>query len=120
MRHEAAVTSLREPVEAKVPLVTTSLVVAEAHGLVVRRMGRYHALRLLDRVHAGRRLLVVYTNKNPETQAEAILRRYDDQDFSLTDAVSLALMRERGISEAFAFDRHFTTAGFSLVPSLPS
>jgi len=29
--------------------------------------------------------------------------------------VSFALMKERGIEEAFAFDHHFTTAGFRLL-----
>jgi predicted nucleic acid-binding protein len=51
-------------------------------------------------------------------QAEEILRRYAEQDFSLVDAVSFAVMRERGIAEAFAFDRHFLIAGFTLVPEL--
>ena len=49
---------------------------------------------------------------------EEVLRRYDDQDFSLIDAVSFAVMQERNITEAFAFDHHFLTAGFALTPSL--
>jgi predicted nucleic acid-binding protein len=50
-------------------------------------------------------------------QAEKILRRYADQEFSLTDAASFALMQEQGIKKAFAFDRHFTIAGFEQLPS---
>ena len=49
-------------------------------------------------------------------QAKEILRLYADQDFSLADAVSFALMQQRNITEAFAFDRHFLTAGFMLQP----
>ena len=45
------------------------------------------------------------------------MRRCDDQDFSLADAVSFALMRRRGIEKAFTFDRHFTVAEFTCVPS---
>jgi predicted nucleic acid-binding protein len=33
---------------------------------------------------------------------------------SLVDAVSFAVMRERGIREAFAFDEDFQRAGFRL------
>lgn len=33
-------------------------------------------------------------------------------------AVSFAVMRQRGIGAAFAFDRHFRTAGFDLVPDV--
>ena len=43
------------------------------------------------------------------------IERFHDQDFSLTDAVSFELMVREGLSEAFAFDRHFTVAGFQLV-----
>jgi predicted nucleic acid-binding protein len=47
---------------------------------------------------------------------ESILARYSDQDFSLTDAVSFAVMRQRRIEEAFTFDNHFSTAGFVVLP----
>jgi len=45
------------------------------------------------------------------------LERFDDQDFSLTDAVSFAVMTKRGIREALALDRHFCVAGFSVLPT---
>ena len=44
------------------------------------------------------------------------LRPFDDQMFSLTDAVSFEVMRVRRIAEAFTFDRHFATAGYRMVP----
>jgi predicted nucleic acid-binding protein len=45
------------------------------------------------------------------------LERFDDQDFSLTDAVSFAVMSSRGIAEAITLDRHFVVAGFRVVPA---
>jgi predicted nucleic acid-binding protein len=47
-------------------------------------------------------------------QAGSILRQ--DQDFSYTDAVSFVVMKQYGITEAFSFDKHFVTAGFTLIP----
>lgn len=44
------------------------------------------------------------------------LDRFHDQPFSLTDAVSFELMRRERVTHAFAFDPHFVTAGFELVP----
>ena len=43
------------------------------------------------------------------------LLRFDDQSFSLVDAVSFEVMRQVRISEAFAFDHHFEAAGFGLL-----
>ena len=36
----------------------------------------------------------------------------DDKQWSLTDCISFALMEQRGINRALAFDRHFEQAGF--------
>ena len=74
-------------------------------------------MRFLRSLRGGLRLRKVYSDERLELEAEAILDRFSDQDFSLTDAVSFALMRQRDINEAFAFDQHFAIAGFRLVPS---
>ncbi len=42
---------------------------------------------------------------------------YEDQSFSLVDAVSFEVMRQGRITEAFAFDHHFEVAGFGLLSS---
>ncbi len=42
------------------------------------------------------------------------LARFNDQSFSLVDAVSFELMRRERVSRAFAFDKHFEVAGFEL------
>ena len=62
-------------------------------------------------------MLKVFSDHTLEEEAERILTRFFDQDFSFADAVSFAVMRQRNISAAFAFDRHFLTAGFELLPT---
>ncbi|HEY7064201.1 MAG TPA: PIN domain-containing protein [Chloroflexota bacterium] len=97
-------------------LVTTNLVIAEAYVIIRKRAGHTTAMRFLQSLRQTGRLLRVYADAALEEAAERILTRYADQDFSLADAVSFALMRQRGIVEAFAFDHHFLVAGFVLVP----
>jgi predicted nucleic acid-binding protein len=99
-------------------LVTTNLVLAEAHALILHKIHQVAALQFLRSIHSHTQLDVVYAPASLHMAAEAILQRYHDQTFSLADAVSFAVMRERHITEAFIFDHHFQVAGFILA-SLP-
>ena len=96
-------------------MVTTNLVIAEAYILMRRMLGHGAALIFLEKIATSPKLSKVYSDRMLEEAAENILREYTDQDFSYTDAVSFAVMREHRMSKAFAFDRHFVTAGFTLV-----
>ncbi len=96
--------------------VTTELVIAEAYTMIRRRLGHAAGIRFLESLRKSPRLIKIYCDAALDARAEAILRRYADQDFSFADAVSFAVMQERGIAEAFAFDQHFRTAGFALLP----
>lgn len=41
--------------------------------------------------------------------------KYSDYPFSVVDGVSFAIMREKKIEDAYAFDIHFRIAGFNRV-----
>ncbi len=47
-----------------------------------------------------------------EQQALSWLRQRDDRGFSFVDATSFAVIRRRGVHQAFAFDDYFAAAGF--------
>ena len=114
--HSAAVSYHQRMLRDHRPLVTTNLVIAEAY-INIRRAGGYQpAIRFLDSVRQSSRLTKVYSDAALEGEAEKLLRRFADQDFSLADAVSFAVMQARGITEAFAFDGHFVRAGFVVAP----
>jgi predicted nucleic acid-binding protein len=95
--------------------VTTNLVITEAHIAIRRAGGHATAVAFLRSLRQSSRLVRIHSDPEIEEAAEAILGQYVDQDFSLVDAVSFAVMRQRSITEAFAFDHHFLTAGFVLV-----
>jgi predicted nucleic acid-binding protein len=110
--HERLARILRERVAAGARIVTTNLVVAETQILLRRRAGRAAALRFVRQVGAPP-TAVVHSTADLEAAALRDWLPFEDQEFSLADAVSFAVMRERGIREVLALDRHFAAAGFT-------
>ena len=116
-RHRVAlIESLSARLRAGARVVTTNLVLAETHALLLRRAGPRAALGFLREVTRGPNLVIDSTH-DLELAARQWLERYHDQDFSLTDAVSFAVMAERGIREALTLDHHFAVAGFVTLPA---
>jgi predicted nucleic acid-binding protein len=112
--HEAFASQLRERIGAGARPVTTNLVIAETHALFLARAHRGAGLAFLRGVRRPP-TVVVTSDEDLESRAQTDwLERFDDQDFSFTDAVSFAVMTQRGIHEALAKDRHFRTAGFTI------
>lgn len=97
-------------------LLTTNLVIAETYFLIRRAIGHQAAITFLENIAASPRVIKTYSDSVLEETAEGILRKYQDQDFSYTDAVSFAAMKQYEIIRAFSFDQHFVTAGFTLIP----
>jgi hypothetical protein len=114
--HAAVTDTLAQRIRDGARVVTTNLVVAETHALLLRRGGREPALRFLREVRSDP---ILVETSSPDLEGRAIadwLDRYEDQSFTLTDAVSFVVMADRGIHEALALDRHFSTAGFVRLP----
>jgi predicted nucleic acid-binding protein len=97
-------------------LLTTTLVVAETYVALRLGLGHAAAVRFLDLLDASPRILRVPLDARLEEDAAQVLRRFHDQRFSYTDAASFAVMRSLELTEAFAFDQHFSTAGFVRIP----
>jgi len=114
--HRRLADALRQRVAEGARVVTTNLVVAETHALLLRRAGPAPALRFVREVRREPLLVETSTPELEVRAAEEWLDRYADQDFSLTDAVSFAVMAARGIAEVLTLDRHFAAAGFTMVP----
>ena len=114
--HDQAVPVYQKLLQDGMMLETSNLVIAESYILIRRHGGFRPAIRFLGALRQSQRLRRWYSDERIETHAERILQKYGDHVFSLTDAVSFVLMREHGIENAFAFDRHFLVAGFTLLP----
>lgn len=110
--HASATALLRSIRRDDRDLVTSNLVVAETHALVLRRHGRHVALQYLRGVQAGLAETVRGT-EDDEVQAVAIIEQYTDKAFSYTDATSFAVMDRLGITTAFSFDRRVRQYGMT-------
>jgi predicted nucleic acid-binding protein len=92
---------------------TTNFVIAEAHALFLVRLGRPHATAFL-RQFANTSTTIIRVRAADEERARATIFRYEDKDFSVTDATSFSVMERLGIQHALSFDRHFGQYGFAL------
>jgi predicted nucleic acid-binding protein len=97
------------------PLVTTTLVVAEGHAWFLRRYDRTRALQFLAMIEAMTPLTVASVGPAEQTGAGVLLRRYSDQNLTMTDAVGLHLMQERGVASCWSTDFHLALGGVQLV-----
>ena len=112
--HAAVAATMHRLVDDRRRLVTTNAILFELHSLLLNRLGRHVAFATLTELQASQ--TVVRVQPRDEARAEAILAQYDDKEFSLTDALSFAVMQRLGIGTAFALDRHFAQFGWVVVP----
>lgn len=102
------------------PLITTNLVIAEAYPLIRRFSCHKNAMRFLEIIAEGSRnnyLEVSYTTAYHYQKAEDLLKKYQEHDLSLVDAVNMMIMKENGLSRVFGFDSHFRLEGYLLIPA---
>lgn len=96
-------------------LVTTALVVAEGHAWFLRRYDRTRALQFLGFIEDLRPLQVAAIGLAEQTGAVKILRKFSDQDLTLTDAAGLHLMKEYEVTSCWSTDFHLGLTGVPLV-----
>lgn len=96
--------------------VGSTLVLGELHGHLLRRIEPNTARRTISALLTDP--VFEWHDASAELLQGAIdrwLTRFADQPFSLTDAVTFELMRRERITTAFAYDKHFVTAGYHLL-----
>jgi predicted nucleic acid-binding protein len=96
-------------------IFTTTLVVAEGHAWFLRRYDRFRALQFLALIEDLKPLKVAQVGQAEQTGATQLLRRFSDQDLTLTDAVGLHVMHERRVVTCWSTDFHLGLTGVKLV-----
>jgi predicted nucleic acid-binding protein len=95
-------------------LLTSSLVVAEVHRLILYRADIRTARAVLGRMTSSRDVKIEDPAPALHASALAFLDRLADQPITYADAMSFAIMKAARCTIALTFDRHFTMAGFTM------
>lgn len=93
------------------PVVTTTLVIAEGHAWFLRRYDRTRALQFLSMIEDMEPLEVAPVGLAEQVGAVRLLRRFSDQNLTLTDAVGLHLLQARKIATCWSTDFHLGLTG---------
>ena len=108
-QHEKAV----QLVDGADSILTHGHVLAELIALaVVRRLPRTKVLEFMVDLVDNPDIETVWVDDPLHREAMQLLANRQDKTYSLCDAVSFVLIRQRGISDALTTDRHFEQEGF--------
>jgi predicted nucleic acid-binding protein len=109
--HAQAVVLWTEQVTNDARLITTNYIMLELISLVQRRLGRNAVRDILENLMPS--LTVEWIDEQTHNLALRTVLAAGQRGISLVDAVSFEVMRNRGISSVFTFDRHFDDEGFT-------
>lgn len=99
---------------ASCQIVTTEMVFTEVLNHFAKR-GRFlraATVALVQRAGENPAIAVLELKADHFRQGLSLYQQRLDQAWSLTDCVSFCIMKQRGILESLAYDKHFEQAGF--------
>ena len=99
-------------------LATTDYLVDETVTRLRYDLSHSAAVRFLDFIERAEETGVLTVIRIDETlfqEAKRLFRQYDSTKLSFTDCTSFVVCQMYKISEVFAFDRHFTMLGITLL-----
>lgn len=94
------------------PLITTEFVLLELADALCTPATRPVAVAMIDLLRSDRHIAIVEASPASLDAGLSLYRERDDKAWSLTDCISIQVMRSTGCSTALTADRHFEQAGF--------
>jgi hypothetical protein len=117
-RHDAAMKCLEEIRKGRHgAAVTSDFVLDEVLTLLRMKIGLPAAESVARRSMESESVRIAYVGPETFRQAWEMMRGHRDKRWSLTDCTSFLLMKDLGISVAFALDKNFEEAGFTRIPA---
>lgn len=117
--HEVALL-FKDEIAGQCQLVVTNYILDELYTLLLMNIGYRRTVDFkhkLDIMMQKEILKVVWVSENTATEAWTVFEQFNaDKQWSFTDYVSYIVMKQRGITEVFAFDHHFAQMEFVCQP----
>jgi uncharacterized protein len=110
--HEEADRAFRTIVGSKRRMLTTNLVLAEIHRLLLHRAGVQAAAAALKKIEASPLVEIKFADSINHQSAKNWMKKLQEHPISYTDAISFSVMEAAGCGEALSYDHHFHIAGF--------
>ena len=110
--HKTAETIYKDRMEAGSEFVTTSSVLVETSNALCHPAFKPSVIAFRRRLESSPRVEIVFVNPDLWVKGWSIYETRLDKAWSLTDCISLAVMKEQGLSDALTGDRHFVQAGY--------
>lgn len=93
--------------------ITHSYIIAELVALCdKRRFSRTKTLEFISSLFNDPSVEIVWVDESLTKEAFELVRNRVDKRWSLCDAVSFVIMKQRNLNEALTTDHHFKQAGF--------
>lgn len=111
----ARVVTVSQNLGSSVQIVTTDEVLTEFLNYFAERgyFLRRAATRLVDRMHFDRNIRIVSQTREGFLSGYHLYRARPDKGYSLTDCISMEVMRREGLSDVLTNDAHFAQEGFA-------
>jgi len=95
-------------------MLTTNLILAEIHRLLLYRAGARAAAAVLEKIEASPLVEIIFADAASHQAAKNWIKELHEHPISYTDAVSFSILKAVRCSEALSYDRHFQIAGFEI------
>jgi predicted nucleic acid-binding protein len=95
-------------------LITSEMVLTEVLNDFAKR-GNYFrkaGVKLVEDLELHPNITIIFQDRQRFKEGLELYKNRSDKSWSLTDCVSFNIMRQLGINEALAHDKHFEQAGF--------
>ena len=110
--HAEAERLFQAAVSRKVSLVTTNLVLAEVHRLILHRVGAAAAGFALDRIESSALVTIVFASSAHHAAAKSWLAKLKGNAVTYTDSVGFAVIEDLRCIGSLSFDADFLHGGF--------